>query len=119
MPATVLVVDDDALLRHVLTEALELEGYQVSQAGDGQSALQRIRSHCPDALILNNQLPVLSGHELIIRLRDERIELPVLLISGAPRPLDIVPPGSFLAKPFDLLAMLDWVKAAVNHRPLG
>ena len=119
MPVTVLVVDDDALLRHVLVEALELEGYDVEQAGDGQTAFERIRRRCPDAMILNNMLPVLSGYDLIVRLRDERVELPVLLISGAPRPLDIVPPGSFLAKPFDLLTMLDWVKAAVSHHPLG
>ncbi|HEU0169135.1 MAG TPA: response regulator [Chloroflexota bacterium] len=119
MPATVLVVDDDALLRHVLAEALELEGYEVEQAGDGQTAFERIRRRCPDALVLNNVLPVLTGYDLIVRLRDERIDLPVLLISGAPRPLDIVPPGSFLAKPFDLLVMLDWVKAAVDHTGVG
>jgi DNA-binding response OmpR family regulator len=91
----------------------------VAQAGDGQTAFNLIRGRRPDALVLNNYLPVLSGSELIVRLRDERIQLPVLLISGAPRPLDIVPPGSFLAKPFDLLTMLDWVKAAIERQTLS
>ncbi len=58
----ILVVDDDAAVRSVVTEALLEDGYQVDAAGNGRQALAAFREHRPDALVLDLEMPIMNGH---------------------------------------------------------
>src|SRR5918911_3376649 len=80
----ILVVDDDADFREGLRIALEMKGYQVEEAGNGKDALDRIVDRPPLLVLLDPQMPVMNGRELLQRLRGapETREIPVVIISG-------------------------------------
>jgi CheY-like chemotaxis protein len=79
-----LVVDDDADFRDGLRAALEMKGYQVDEAGNGKEALEKILAKAPLLVLLDLQMPVMNGRELLQRLRGapETREIPVVIISG-------------------------------------
>jgi DNA-binding response OmpR family regulator len=78
-PAHVLVVDDDEGISAALRRALEYEGLRVSLAKDGYGALDEIRRHAPDLVVLDLMLPGLDGLEVCQRLRAERSGTLVLM----------------------------------------
>src|SRR5436305_347278 len=79
-----LVVDDDALFRALLVEALRPLGLEVETAGDGLAALESIRRGPPDMLITDRQMPHMDGLALVRALRADPVTaaLPILMISG-------------------------------------
>jgi DNA-binding response OmpR family regulator len=81
---TVLLVEDEEALRHVLKDLLEREGYSVIEATDGVQALDEIDRHAPDALVLDLQLPRLDGYQVLkhIRARPATAALPVLVLTA-------------------------------------
>jgi DNA-binding NarL/FixJ family response regulator len=83
MPAHVLVVDDDTLLRAYARRVLEDCGYRVLEAADGVTALNSVRAARPAAVLLDVNLPRLSGYEVCRSLREEHgPDLPVIFVSG-------------------------------------
>ena len=84
-PRRVLIVDDDQKVLDLLVELLELEGYEVSAARDGASALDLLTSFEPDLVVSDVVMPVLDGMELCRRIKqDVRTQsIPVLLMSGS------------------------------------
>ena len=79
---TVLLIDDDDLLRGVLTIALERRGYKVIQAADGKEGVDLARQRAVDIVITDLIMPVQEGVETIITLRRECPRLPVIAMSG-------------------------------------
>ena len=79
----ILVVDDDPLQRAVAAAQLSSGGRDVLAAVDGIDAWQRLRSGCFDAILLDLDMPRLSGRELIARMKadSELQHLPILIVS--------------------------------------
>jgi CheY-like chemotaxis protein len=104
--ARVLVVDDDTLLRAVVTITLEDAGYRVNTACNGAEALRVAEEHEPDAIILDAMMPVMDGWEFLARWRTRPAErrAPVLVISAAREKQAALDRGAtaYLSKPFDL-----------------
>jgi len=103
---TVLVVDDepDILLLHRLN--LERAGHRVVLAADGLTALERIGTDEPDAVVLDVMMPVLDGWGFLERLRDDDAPPPVLVVSAKSSPGDVqrarrLGAADYLAKPYD------------------
>jgi two-component system cell cycle sensor histidine kinase/response regulator CckA len=114
-PCKVLIVDDEGLVRAQLRRSLELRGYTVSEAVDGQSGLSAIAETHPDLVILDMTMPDIDGAEVLRRLRAAGSRVPVIISSGY---LDVsveqrLPRGefqAFLAKPYgpsDLAAAIE------------
>jgi len=104
---TLLVVDDEQLVRTTLCMALEDSGFQVYSAENGRAGLEVFQLHFGeiDAVILDLTMPELDGWQCLDRLRAVRRDLPVILISGyaaeSSAPAHITPVPTFLRKPFD------------------
>ena len=81
-PPCILVVDDDADIRRLNVEVLADSGYQVDAAEDGVEAWQALNTKPYDLLITDNKMPMVTGLELIKKLRAEDMTLPVILVSG-------------------------------------
>lgn len=79
---TLLIVDDDARIRSLLTEALGAVGYDTLQAADGQEALDVIHSETVDCVIADIKMPEIDGLTLLSQVKSERPTLPVVMITG-------------------------------------
>jgi two-component system response regulator ResD len=77
----VLVVDDEPMVRHVLTRYLAREGFDVDEAADGRLALERIREAQPDLVLLDLMLPEVDGYEVFRRLRLSS-SVPVIMLTA-------------------------------------
>jgi two-component system, OmpR family, response regulator MprA len=79
----ILVVDDERAVRESLRRALELEGYEIELAADGNEALYRLESNDePDAVILDVLMPGVDGLEVCRRVRSSGKKLPVLMLTA-------------------------------------
>ena len=78
----ILVVEDDATLRQLLTEHLESQGYRVQTASDGAEAYARLRQKECKGLVLDFHMPGLNGAELLMLMAAEGSPLPVLVTTA-------------------------------------
>jgi CheY-like chemotaxis protein len=115
---TVLVVDDDRDIRDVLSDALEAEGYRVTTAGDGQEALDWLRSGAgrPCVILLDLMMPRMDGIQLRTELLNDPAlaPIPVVVLSADPSAIVAAKSLSFagsLRKPVPLEALLAAVHA--------
>ena len=80
---SVLLVEDDPLLRIVNHDLLEDAGFEVDSAADGELGWQALRRKSYDLLVTDYDLPQLNGLQLVGRLRSQGLQLPVILASGS------------------------------------
>jgi excisionase family DNA binding protein len=78
----VLVVDDDAKLREYMHVNLELAGYSVAEAENGQQALEAIDDQAPDLVLLDLVMPGVDGWQLLRQLQERHGSIPVIMFSG-------------------------------------
>src|SRR5215212_1451440 len=81
----ILVVDDDADVRTVLADAFDADGFRVMTAANGMQALHRVRDAAPDAIILDLNMPMMTGDDFLYAWRGgaETHRIPVVAISAA------------------------------------
>lgn len=127
------MVDDDAHVRLVSAKVLGRFGYQTETAADGAAAWEALQASGYDLLITDNNMPKLSGVELVKKVRSARMTLPVILASGALPAHELnqnawLQPVAMLAKPFSCGTLLETVHevlaqpaafAARRELPLG
>jgi CheY-like chemotaxis protein len=101
--ASVLVVDDDPIVRDFIVTSLEERGYQVREAEDGPSGLEAFRAEAPDILVLDFLMPGMSGAEVAKAILAQRPGQPILFVSGYNETDAIrsaAPDAIMLSKPF-------------------
>jgi two-component system OmpR family response regulator len=81
-PINVLVVDDEPVLAELVSMALRYEGWDISTAGDGMSAISSARDNPPDVVVLDVMLPDMSGLDVLHELRQQIPGLPLLLLTA-------------------------------------
>jgi two-component system, OmpR family, response regulator MprA len=117
----ILVVDDERAVRESLRRALELEGYEIELAADGNEALYRLEvTEEPDALILDVLMPGVDGLEVCRRLRVAGSKLPVLMLTARTEVEDRVAgldagADDYVTKPFALEELLARVRALLRR----
>jgi CheY-like chemotaxis protein len=108
--AKILVVEDDPSLRTVIRLVLEQEGYEIAEASNGQVALDELDDHRPDLIIVDAKMPILTGPQLIERIREQpaRARIPVILLTGLPGAVpQHVKADMVVAKPFEKKELVD------------
>ncbi|MCZ6807758.1 MAG: response regulator, partial [Deltaproteobacteria bacterium] len=78
----ILVVDDDPSFRELLTAFLDDRGYEVESSADGEEALELLRSETADLVLLDLELPGISGLDVLRAIESEKIDTKVITISG-------------------------------------
>jgi DNA-binding response OmpR family regulator len=116
---TVLVVDDEAVLRDTLAFTLQREGYDVLLAADGQQGLAMARERQPDLVLLDLMMPGLDGLSLCGSLRRES-SVPVLVLTAKDDELDRVlglemGADDYVTKPFSMRELIARVKAHLRR----
>ncbi len=122
MPS-ILVVDDEDQIRHLIRETLEQAGYQVTEARDGKEALKQCRLAQADLIIMDILMPDQDGLETTSRLRREFPDVKVIAITGGSEMvgtlnfLDVAKmlgAHCTLQKPFEMKALLDAVHSELQ-----
>jgi DNA-binding response OmpR family regulator len=117
---TVLVVDDEPLVRETVAEALVTDGLRVVTAADGREALERFRADPPDLVLLDLMLPELSGMEVCRILRRESA-VPIVMLTARDSELDKVVglelgADDYVTKPFSLRELQARVRAQLRRQ---
>jgi DNA-binding NtrC family response regulator len=110
---SVLVVDDEPDICEAVELALKMEGYTVTAAHDRNEALKAIESGAPAVILLDYRMPGLNVEDFMLKLRERKIESPIVLMTAGRNPRDTANElglTDFLSKPFDLSTLLDLVK---------
>ncbi|HVD26584.1 MAG TPA: response regulator transcription factor [Gaiellaceae bacterium] len=117
----ILVVDDERAVRDALRRALELQGYEVDLAADGEEALARLGADGhPDAVVLDILMPGIDGLEVCRRIRRSGDSVPVLMLTARDAVGDRVEgldagADDYLVKPFALEELLARVRALIRR----
>lgn len=83
-PGCVLVVDDELVIRSLLSELLSEDGFTVATAEDGKHGLEYVNSGHVDLVISDVHMPIMSGPELVAQLRKIDPQLPVIVLNSVP-----------------------------------
>jgi DNA-binding response OmpR family regulator len=118
----ILVVEDDRDIRHLNTALLTNSGYQVDAAEDGAAAWNALQLKHYDLIVTDNDMPNVTGVDLLHRLRDAGMTLPVIMATGTwpeeefarhPR----IKPAAVLLKPYTFHKLLGIVKEVLGAAP--
>lgn len=118
--AHILVVEDDAQICDVVVYVLEKNGLTVETADDGKAGLDAFRRRCPDLVVLDLNLPRLSGTELFQIMRREQPHLPVVMLTCQSDDIDRIVglemgADDYVAKPFNARELAARVKAVLRR----
>lgn len=121
MSQHILVVEDDAKNRKIMTDLLGHAGYRVETAGDGNDALAMIRSETPDLIFMDVQLPGIDGYAVTRSLRADPafrkvpiIALTSFALSGEKQRALDAGCDAYMTKPIDIHEILDRAAAFLN-----
>ena len=116
----ILIVEDNPDLAYGLRTGLEIEGYEVAVADDGETGLARAKQWLPDLVILDLMLPGMDGYRVLRSLRDDGLEMPVLILTARGQEADKVlgfrlGADDYVTKPCGVLELLARVGALLRR----
>jgi DNA-binding response OmpR family regulator len=119
MPKTILVVDDKANVRQLLSDYLAQQGFRVVTATNGREALYAARHETPDVILLDIMMPEMDGYEFLQTYRRER-SVPVIIITARVEESDAVlglelGADDYILKPFRLRELVARVRAVLRR----
>ncbi|WP_426114555.1 response regulator [Massilia sp. PWRC2] len=115
--ARLLLVEDDDSVRQLMAESLEAIGYAVTQAADGETALDLLRQRRPDLLITDYLMPGMTGAELMQKVRAQAPDLPMIIATGYAdmKAIEqVIGANQLLRKPFPLAELAATVARALD-----
>lgn len=123
-PPRILVADDDRLLRTLISKVLGAAGFHMRTVSDGEEAWELIGTHHYDMLLTDCQMPRLTGLELITRIRESGMTIPIILMSAtvnadwvSKNPRQKI--SAVIEKPFSAFALADTVRDVLQAGSCG
>ena len=115
--SSILVIDDDDVVRGSIAAYLQGSGFKTLEAGNGQQGLQIFRANAPDLILCDLRMPVMDGLTMLTQVRQEASDIPFIVVSGAGVMTDVVEAlhlgaSDFLVKPIVDLEVLEY---AINR----
>ena len=119
--ATILIIDDEEIIRALLRFAFEAAGYEVTEATNGREGLELYRHRPTDLVITDIVMPELNGLDMLLELTREFLDAKVIAISGAGEEKNVLDVAKLLGarqtfqKPFSLPHLLGAVRYELEH----
>jgi two-component system, OmpR family, alkaline phosphatase synthesis response regulator PhoP len=117
---TILVVEDDPSIQRGIELNLQVEGYSVITASDGEDGLKKALEHKPDILLLDVMLPKMSGFDICRQVRKQGLTMPIILLTAKTQEIDKIMglelgADDYVTKPFSVAEVVARVNAAVRR----
>jgi len=119
----ILIVDDEPDLVSTVEYRLKFADCQVVTAANGQEGLDRVAADKPDLILLDTNMPVMNGHEMLGRLRADAdfMHIPVIMLTARCEPQDIAAASAhgvtdYVTKPFDFAELMAKIQTALKDR---
>lgn len=121
---TILLVDDDILLRQSLKEQLASDGFDIREAGDAAQARRAVAERQPDAVLLDVGLPDADGRMLCRELRDGGLQVPIIMLTAMDSEADTIAglesgANDYISKPFRVGVLLARLRAHLRQHELS
>ena len=119
--ATILIIDDEEIIRVLLRSALEAAGYEVTEAANGRQGLELYRQRPTDLVITDILMPEMNGLDMLLELTREFLDAKVIAISGAGGEKNVLDVAKLLGarqtfqKPFSMPDLLGAVRYELEH----
>lgn len=117
-PETILIVDDDAVVRTIVRRNLVNAGYRIAEAAGGEEALTCIQRQPIHLVVTDMAMPGMDGRQLSEHLGKTFPDVPIIFMSGDARP-ERTPLGPWLSKPFTGEQLVSTVRAVLQTRSSG
>ncbi|MCK6440052.1 MAG: response regulator transcription factor [Planctomycetes bacterium] len=116
----VLVIEDDPSIRLGLERSLQIEGYQVMAAPNGEDGYRMALEKRPDCVILDVMLPELSGYDVCRQMRKQGMTMPIIMLTAKTQEIDKIMglelgADDYVTKPFSIAEVMARVNAAVRR----
>ena len=119
----ILIIDDEKSIRRALREILEFESFEVDEAEDGKEGLEKIKTGMFDMVFCDIKMPKMDGMEVLEAVQQEKVDTPIIMISGhgnIDTAVEAIKKGAFdfIEKPLDLNRILVTVRNAKDKSSL-
>lgn len=118
----VLIIDDDAGIREVLSEGLVLQGFLATCASSGRQGLDLLKNERPDVIILDVMMPGLDGFQVCRTLKEspETSQIPIVFLTARAAPADVqrglsLGADDYLSKPIDIYELADRLRKVIKE----
>ena len=124
MAELIMIVDDEPGVRALLNDTLRIAGFETIEASDGMAALTVLRTHKPALMVIDINMPLMNGFELVERLRSTNDLTPVLMLTAREDKSDIsrglkLGADDYVIKPFGIEELVLRIKARSEERRVG
>jgi DNA-binding response OmpR family regulator len=118
---TILIIEDDPVMLRGLKDNFEFEGYPVQTASDGDAALKLALALQPALIVLDLMLPKVNGYEICRFLREEKLDMPIIMLTAKGQESDVVlglklGADDYVTKPFSIKELLARVEAFLRRQ---
>lgn len=118
---TILVIEDDPAMLRGLQDNLKFKGYQVKAAADGEQGLEAALNGKPDLILLDIMLPKINGYEICRLIREEGLDMPIIMLTAKGQESDIIlglnlGADDYVTKPFNVHELLARIHAFLRRR---
>ncbi|MEE1242698.1 MAG: response regulator transcription factor [Frisingicoccus sp.] len=124
MSDTVLIVDDDEAVLNMLYKVIKSNGFEADTASGGESALEMVRSHTYDCILLDINMQGIDGFQVIESIRSHGLKTPIIIVSGRKEDYDTlygldIGADDYITKPFNPIIVGAKVKALIRRSKNG
>lgn len=118
--ANILLAEDEEVLRMLVVDTLEDEGYTIDEACDGEEAYELIKKNSYDLILIDYMMPIYSGLEVIELVRKENIQTKIMMLSAKSQTSDqqkALDAGAdyYMSKPFSPLQLVDRIEEILGE----
>jgi len=118
---TILIVEDDPTMLRGLKDNFEFKGYNVLTAADGEAGLEAALNSKPDLILLDIMLPKINGYEVCRLVREQKLDMPIIMLTAKGEESDIVlglnlGADDYVTKPFSIKELIARVAAFLRRR---
>ncbi len=118
---TILIIEDDKTLMRGLKDNFEFAGFTVITSGDGEDGFEKALNTSPDLIVLDLMLPGMNGYEICRSLREQELDMPIIMLTAKNQESDVVlglnlGANDYVTKPFSIKELIARTNACLRSR---